>query len=111
MASNTQVVEDPKQPIHPSVLPKLDPEYIAYHNKYVLNVVPLHSLPWDPVIRNAPAVPGASEPLKVAKTQDFDLPKTKIRTYTPEGPPPPDGWPVFIFFHGGGCRLFSIGFV
>ncbi|KIM36277.1 hypothetical protein M413DRAFT_449327 [Hebeloma cylindrosporum] len=108
MTLNTQVVEGPKQPIHPSVLPKLDPEYIAFHNEYVANVVPLHTLPWDPAIRNTPAVPGTSEPLKVGKTQDFDLSKAKIRTFTPEGPSPQDGWPGFIFFHGGGWTLGNI---
>jgi acetyl esterase/lipase len=91
----------PQQPLHPSIIPRLDEQYIAFHNAELQYIVPPHTLPWNPSIRNAPAVPGGTEPLKVAKTQDFDLTHTKFRTFTPEGTPPAEGWPVFIFFHGG----------
>jgi hypothetical protein len=91
----------PKQPLHPSVIPRLDPEYVEFHTKHILNLVAPHTLPWSPEIRNGPAVPGASAPLSVAKTQDYDLPNTKFRAFTPEGEPPAGGWPLFIFFHGG----------
>jgi acetyl esterase/lipase len=89
------------QPLHPSMLGKLDPEYIDFHNKHVISIVPPHTLPWDPSIRNAPTVPGASEPLPVGKTHDINITNTKCRVFTPEGQPPKDGWPVFIWFHGG----------
>ncbi|KAF8965781.1 alpha/beta hydrolase fold-domain-containing protein [Flammula alnicola] len=103
-------VPPPKQPIHPTVIPRLDPEYIEYHNKHIIHLTPPHTLPWDSSIRNAPTVPGSSAPLKVGKTQDYDLPNTKFRAFTPEGTPPtPSGWPVFIFFHGGGWTLGNIG--
>ncbi|KAF8056307.1 alpha/beta hydrolase fold-domain-containing protein [Lyophyllum atratum] len=55
-----------------------------------------------------PAVPGGSEPLEVAKTQDFALKHTKFRSFTPKGEAPDGGWPVFIFFHGGGWTLGTI---
>ncbi|KAJ3511130.1 hypothetical protein NMY22_g15750 [Coprinellus aureogranulatus] len=93
---------DQAQPIHPSLLSKLDPQYIQFHSKHIVNLVPPHTLPWDPAIRNAPAVPGGSEPLPVGKIQDFDVGKTKVRAYTPEGNAPEGGWNTFIFFHGGG---------
>ncbi|PPQ79008.1 hypothetical protein CVT25_002317 [Psilocybe cyanescens] len=98
-----------KQPIHPSVISRLDPEYLEFHNKNLLYLTPPHTLPWNPSIRNAPTVPGSSEPLKVGKTEDFDMPHTKFRAFTPEGTPPVNGWPVFIFFHGGGWTLGNIG--
>ncbi|KAF9531237.1 alpha/beta hydrolase fold-domain-containing protein [Crepidotus variabilis] len=107
MAENTAT--QPKQPIHLNMIPKLDPEYVAFHNEHLINLTPPHTLPWDPAIRNGVAVPGASEPLKVAKTQDFDLPHTKFRAFTPEGQAPSGGWPLFIFFHGGGWTLGNIG--
>ncbi|KAF9045022.1 alpha/beta hydrolase fold-domain-containing protein [Panaeolus papilionaceus] len=97
-----------QQPLHSSVLPRLDPEYIEFHNKHIVNIVPPHTLPWDPSLRNAPAVPGGSEPLKVGKVEDFDLPKTKFRAFTPEGSPPEGGWPLCIYFHGGGWTLGNI---
>jgi acetyl esterase/lipase len=91
----------PKQPLHPSVLSKLDPEYVEFHTTTLQYIIPPHTLPWDPAIRNAPAVPGGSEPLPVAKTEDYDLKHTKFRSFTPHGTAPDAGWPVFIFFHGG----------
>ncbi|TFK31340.1 alpha/beta hydrolase fold-domain-containing protein [Crucibulum laeve] len=98
----------PQQPIHPSVLPKLDPEYVEFHNANFLHLVPPHTLPWDPAIRNAPTVPGGSEPLNVGNIQDYDLTYAKFRAFTPEGDPPANGWPVLIYFHGGGWTLGNI---
>ncbi|PPR01065.1 hypothetical protein CVT26_016012 [Gymnopilus dilepis] len=102
MSSESQPT--PKQPLHPSIIPRLDPEYVEFHNKHIIHLTPPHTLPWDPSIRNAPAVPGTSEPLKVAKTQDFDLPKARFRAFTPEGEKPDGGWPWI-----GGWTLGNIG--
>lgn len=101
MESGLTVDNIPQQPIHPSVIPKLDPEYLHFHNKHLQYITPPHTLPWDPSFRNAPAVPGSSEPLVVGKTQDYDLPNTKLRSFKPEGAAPLKGWPVLIYFHGG----------
>ncbi|KAF9262132.1 hypothetical protein L218DRAFT_960532 [Marasmius fiardii PR-910] len=98
----------PQQPLHPSVISKLDPEYVKFHTDYLQYIVPPHTLPWNPAIRNAPAVPGGTAPLKVGKTEDLDLTHTKFRAFTPEGEPPSSGWPAFIFFHGGGWTFGSI---
>ena len=95
----------PQQPIHPSVIPKLDPEYLQFHNEHLQYITPPHTLPWDPSIRNRPALSGSSEPLVVGKTQDYDLPNAKFRSFTPEGTAPStQGWPVLIYFHGGEIR-------
>lgn len=88
-------------PLHPSIIPRLDPEYIELHNSTLQFIKPPHTLPWDPALRKGPAVPGGSKPLKVGKTQDFDLSNTNFRVFIPEGEAPAGGWPVFIFFHGG----------
>ncbi|KAF9564021.1 hypothetical protein CPC08DRAFT_748599 [Agrocybe pediades] len=101
-------VSEPKNPIHPSVVAELDPDYVKFHNEHLVNLTPPHTLPWHPSIRDAPAVPGSSAPLKVGKTQDYDLTHTKFRAFTREGTPPADGWPIFIFFHGGGWTLGNI---
>lgn len=87
--------------LHPSIIPRLDPEYIAFHNAHLTQLVPPHTLPWDPSIRNSPVVPGGSEPLKVRAVKDFSLSHCQMRTFTPDGSLPLNGWPVFIFFHGG----------
>ncbi|KAJ7175741.1 alpha/beta hydrolase fold-domain-containing protein [Mycena filopes] len=98
-----------QQPIHPSMLERLDPEYVEFHNKSLAQIVPPHTLPWSPTLRNAPAVPGGSAPLPVGSTQDIDLTHTKFRAFTPEGTSPASGWPCFIFFHGGGWTFGNIG--
>lgn len=99
----TSTAEERKiwQPIHPDFLDKLLPEYIAHHNGTTIFIPPIYAVPWDPAIRKRPAVAGGSEPLKVGSIRDFQLSKCAIRVFTPEGTAPSDGWPVFIFFHGG----------
>lgn len=89
------------QPLHPDFVNRLVPDYVAYHNANTAYTVPLHLLPWDPAVRQSPPVSGGSEPLKVGAISDIPLSKFAVRVFTPEGPSPPDGWPVFLFFHGG----------
>jgi len=99
-----------KQPIHPSMLPKLDPQYIAFHNTHIAHLTPPHTLPWDPAIRALPNVPGGSDPLPVQSIVDYEIStNTKVRVYTPEGEAPTGGWPALLFFHGGGWTLGGIG--
>ncbi|KIK54915.1 hypothetical protein GYMLUDRAFT_176396, partial [Collybiopsis luxurians FD-317 M1] len=89
---------------------RLDPEYISYHEKYVQNIPLLNTLPWDPVImRKPPPFTGARDPLKVGKTEEFELKRggngRKMRAYIPPGEPPKAGWPILVYFHGGGWIL------
>ncbi|KAF8220549.1 hypothetical protein L208DRAFT_1372681 [Tricholoma matsutake] len=96
------------QPLHPSIIPRLHPDYVAFHNQVVQYIIPPHTLPWDPSFRNKPTVPGSTDPIQVGKTQDYHLTHVKIRTFTPQNDPPTDGWPVFIYFHGGGWTFGNI---
>ena len=91
----------PTQPLHPSVVSKLDPEYVEFHNAYLQYVPLYHTVPWNPAFRNGVAVPGSSTPLTVGKEQSYDLSHTNFRAFTPPGEAPAKGWPLFIFFHGG----------
>ncbi|KAK0453002.1 alpha/beta hydrolase fold-domain-containing protein [Desarmillaria tabescens] len=100
---------EPKQPLHPSIIPRLDPEYLEFHNSTLIYITPPHTLPsWDPTLRNAPAVPGGSPLLPVGKTQDFKLTHCDFRAFTPEGEAPTSGWPLLIYFHGGGWTFGNI---
>jgi acetyl esterase/lipase len=94
--------------LHPSVIPRLDPEYAAFHNEHLVHHPQVHELPWDPSIRNMPNVPGSSTPLPVGRVEDYHLSRCKVRVFTPEGPKPKRGWPVFIFFHGGKLFFMSL---
>jgi acetyl esterase/lipase len=87
--------------LHPSIIPRLDPEYAAFHNEHIIHLPQVHELPWDPSIRDTHVVPGCSEPLAVAKVEDFDLSRCCVRVFTPEESRPESGWPALIFFHGG----------
>ncbi|KAF8630550.1 hypothetical protein AX15_002852 [Amanita polypyramis BW_CC] len=98
----------PIQPLHPSIIPRLDPEYVEYHNARLQYVPLYHTIPWDPAFRNVVVVSGSTPPLEVGKVQDFDLTHTNLRAFTPPGEAPAGGWPLFIFFHGGGWTFGRI---
>ncbi|EJF66756.1 lipase/ esterase [Dichomitus squalens] len=104
MASERPVL----QPIHPQTEARLLKEYADFHRQHIQHTPFLHDLPWDPAVRAAPAVQGGSEPLPVGNVQDYALSKFSVRVFTPEGDAPEGGWPVFIFFHGGGWTLGRI---
>jgi acetyl esterase/lipase len=94
------------QPLHPSLLVKLDPEYIAFHNKYMQHVPRDESKNWDGSARTTPSLPyGGSALVPVGNTRDIDLGDFSVRVFTPEGKPDADGWPVFVWFHGGGWAI------
>jgi len=89
------------QPVDPEFEHKLDAEYVRFHKANLLYRPRADQIPWSPATRDTPAVFGTSDPLPVGSIVDYNLSKCKIRVFTPEGEPPTDGWPVFIFFHGG----------
>lgn len=105
MSMNTEHAQLPKQPLHPSIVPKLDPEYIAFHEKYLQNMTPREQLPWDPITMRVPLAIGSKKPLDVGKIEEFELKKggygRMMRAYTPIGEPPKTGWPILVYFHGG----------
>ncbi|KAG1804004.1 Alpha/Beta hydrolase protein [Suillus variegatus] len=94
--------------IHPDILPRLDPEYVAFHNIHLAHRVPPHTIPWHPDIRKAPYIPGGSPIRTVGAVKDISLQNCKIRAFIPEGTPPAEGWPVLLYIHGGGWTLGSI---
>lgn len=58
---------------------------------------------------------GAGPMIPVAKTEDYTFPRVEskgpdvqVRCFTPEGEKPAAGWPVLIYFHGGGWVLGNI---
>ncbi|KAI9726104.1 MAG: hypothetical protein M1834_009420 [Cirrosporium novae-zelandiae] len=98
------------QPIYPDVRPKLDLEYVAFHDKHLQYVVPDDSQPWDPAIRTrkGPMAAGQSPLSKVGDTRDIKVSNWEMRVFTPEGNPPEGGWPVFLWHHGGGWTIGGI---
>ncbi|KAF3017849.1 hypothetical protein E8E14_012090 [Neopestalotiopsis sp. 37M] len=92
------------QPIHPSLRPLLDPEYAAFHDKHLQYVVPSEAEAWDPDSRSKPSplALGGQRLVEVGSIHDRDLGDFQIRVFTPKGDAPASGWPVLIWFHGGG---------
>lgn len=105
----------PPYPLHESVKDKLHPEYVAFYNKYLINAQQVHYQPVAASRVGGKIIPGGSDPLPVGKTQDLAIqrqesegPDVQIRCFTPEGNPPANGWPVMIYYHGGGWVLGNI---
>ncbi|KAF4624079.1 hypothetical protein G7Y89_g14094 [Cudoniella acicularis] len=96
------------QPIHPSVRPLLDPQYVNFHEKYLQYVPSSESVPWDPACRfePSPSAAGGSPLVEVGSTRDFDYGgDEKLRIFTPKGDAPSGGWPVLVWMHGGGWTM------
>jgi acetyl esterase/lipase len=95
------------QPLHPSLLPVLDPEYIAFHNTHLAQVVPSESLPWNPASRfqASPMRFGGQEKVPVGETRDIEKGDWQARVFTPETSEEGGKWPCLLWFHGGGWVL------
>ncbi|QDS73263.1 hypothetical protein FKW77_004678 [Venturia effusa] len=93
------------QPIHPDIRAKLDPEYVAFHDKYMQYVQRDESKIWDGSARTAPSLPfGGAEMVEVASIQDIELPDFKLRVYVPESNQI-RSLPCLLWFHGGGWAI------
>lgn len=92
------------QPLHSSIRPLLDPEYVAFHDKYVQYVAPEQLRPWTPGYRTRYTWPYAGSPVvEVGSVKDIrPYSNFTIRVFTPNGRPPSGGWPLLLWFHGGG---------
>lgn len=105
----------PPYPLHESIVHKLDPQYVAFYNKYIINAQQVHYQPVSASRVGGKLIPGGGDNLPVAKAEDIAIqrketsgPDVKVRAFTPEGTAPNDGWPVMIYFHGGGWVLGNI---
>lgn len=113
--SMTTGVTQPPYPLHESVKDLLDPEYVAFYNEHVINNQQVHLQPVEASRTSGVLIPGAGPMLPVGKIQDINVvrrategPPVPIRVFTPNGDAPPNGWPVMLYFHGGGWVLGNI---
>lgn len=96
-------------PINPDILPLLHPGYIEYYNKFLLGQPALdYNLPFDPSIRNKKLLEGGATPLD-CRRKDIDVGKCNVVVFEPyqDRPDESSGWPIMIYFHGGGWVLGS----
>ncbi|KAF2083881.1 putative lipase [Saccharata proteae CBS 121410] len=105
----------PPYPVHPSILPRLDPTYRDYYNTHIINNQQVHYQPVAISRASGTLLPGGGPLLPVGETRDIyhkrlasEGPDLLLRVFLPEGEPPTEGWPVAIWFHGGGWVLGNV---
>ncbi|KAB8068789.1 alpha/beta hydrolase fold-domain-containing protein [Aspergillus leporis] len=105
----------PPYPLHPSVKDLLDPEYVSFYNRYVISQQQVHLQPVEASRTSGVLIPGGGPLLEVGKTEDIVIkrrategPEIPLRVFTPGGETPEGGWPVMLYFHGGGWVLGNI---
>lgn len=93
----------------------MDPEYISFYNEYVINQQQVHLQPVEASRTSGVLIPGGGPLLEVGKTEDITIkrrategPEILLRAFTPAGETPDGGWPVMLYFHGGGWVLGNI---
>ncbi|KAK8110172.1 alpha/beta hydrolase fold-domain-containing protein [Apiospora kogelbergensis] len=105
----------PPYSIHESVADRIDPEYADFYNKHIFDKQQVHLQPIEASRASGILIPGAGPLHPVGSTADYAIPRkesegpdVKVRCFTPAGERPEAGWPVCIYFHGGGWVLGTI---
>lgn len=105
----------PPYPLHESVIDKLDPVYRDFYNKYIYDKQQVHLQPVSASRTSGILIPGGGSKFPVGKTEDFSInrretegPNVPVRVFTPEDEKPEGGWPVMVYYHGGGWVLGNI---
>jgi acetyl esterase/lipase len=108
------MMPQPPYPLHESVVGRLADEYVDFYNRFLINLQQVHyqSLAAS---RRGGAVPGGSAEVPVAQILDLSIERREstgapvpIRVFVPEGQAPEGGWPVMLYYHGGGWVLGEI---
>lgn len=94
---------------------RIDPVYERFYNKHIYDKQQVHLQPVEASRSSGVLIPGAGPLQPVETTVDYDIsrkeskgPDVKVRCFTPKGAKPADGWPVLIYYHGGGWVLGNI---
>ncbi|KAF7532939.1 hypothetical protein G7054_g7486 [Neopestalotiopsis clavispora] len=105
----------PPYPLHESTKGRINEEYAAFYNKHIIDKQQVHLQPVEASRASGILIPGAGPLQPVASTADYSVvrkesqgPDVRVRCFTPEGAKPAAGWPVCIYFHGGGWVLGTI---
>lgn len=102
--------------LHESMIKKLDPEYVKFFNSTLSsnpNIAYTHRVPLEKLRKAGNVIPGQTPLTEMAKIYDIEIPRkhTKAansipaRVFVPKGNKPSEGWPLLVWFHGGGWVL------
>lgn len=115
MGSVTPSEPQPPYPIDESIRDRIDPVYAKFYNQYIINNQQVHYQPVSASRTSGVLIPGAGPKLPVGKTEDISIhrretdgPDVRIRVFTPKSTKPENGWPVMVYYHGGGWVLGNI---
>ena len=100
----------PPYPLHPSVANRLALQYVSFYNRCLKDLQQSHYQPIAVSRLGGKIVAGSSQSLPVGRILDLSIPRKEsvgpdglsIRCFIPEGGPPRTGWPVMLYYHGGG---------
>lgn len=106
----------PPYPLHDSVKDKLHPDYVRFYNSTLVNLQQTHHQAIAVTRSGGQVGAGGSHPIPVGSVQDFRIqrkeslgPAIMLRAFFPSSRPPAgSGWPVMLFYHGGGWVLGNI---
>lgn len=105
----------PPYPLHESVKDRLDDEYVKFYNEHVIDKQQVHLQPVQASRTSGILIPGGGPKQPVGSTQDISIPRRetegpdiKLRVFTPDGTRPEKGWPLMVYYHGGGWVLGNI---
>jgi len=105
----------PPYSLHESMKDKLDPVYVKFYNEHIFDKQQVHLQPVAASRTSGILIPGGGPKLPVGSTQDFYIKRTEtegpdvsVRVFTPDGKAPEEGWPVMVYYHGGGWVLGNI---
>ncbi|GAB7349351.1 hypothetical protein MBLNU459_g8483t1 [Dothideomycetes sp. NU459] len=109
-----QQTPQPPYPLHPSVAHLLDPEYVTFYNQNTQYLQQVQYLSVQAArVSGLPVGAGAAQ--ECGSIKDYEISRTEtggaglmVRVFTPKGTVPEGGWPVAIWFHGGGWVLGDI---
>ncbi|GME34714.1 triacylglycerol lipase [Neofusicoccum parvum] len=105
----------PPYPLHPAIAPRLDPVYRDFYNEHIADKQQVHLQPVAASRTSGVLLPGGGATPPVGSIRDCsvrrretDGPEVRVRCFTPDGEAPAAGWPVAVWFHGGGWVLGNI---
>ena len=107
--------QQPPYPLHDTIVDRIDPGYAAFYNEHIFDKQQVHLQPVAASRTGGTLLPGAGPLQPVASTVDHSIPRreshgpdVRVRCFTPQGDRPAEGWPVCIYYHGGGWVLGTI---
>jgi hypothetical protein len=113
--STSNLDTQPPYPLHHSIKDRLNPVYAAFYNQHLIDKQQVHLQPVAASRTSGVLIPGGGPELHIGRKEDISIPRREttgpeipLRVFTPEGDAPANGWPLMIYYHGGGWVLGNI---